>query len=1256
MRIVRWTGFGALGCVLLVAASSLAVPPLVQHLAQQQIAQQLGRKATLASVSFNPWTLTLTASGFALYEADGTTVAFSAQTLLLDASIASIFKLAPVLQQVTLSGPKLHLVRSSAERNNFSDIIERILAQPKSEGEARFSVSNIELVDGSILFDDGVSGKQVAIAALNIGVPQVSNFAGAIDLFVQPRLAMNVNGAPFALKGRSKPFANSQETALALDIEQFDITSFASFAPVPLPVTIQSGKLSTRLDLSFVRTEGQPQIKLAGDIKLVEAALADQHGAPLFKARSITAHVDDIDLLSASAALGKVDLQGPEVWAALDLDGRLNWAALAGSTPVSKPVSKPVAKPGFNPDPKSGPKPASEPVSEPVFEPALIAASKPAAGAKPAPLFTLAQLTLEDGTIHWLDAAYAKPAFALQLSNVALDVKELSLAKDAKPASVALSAGAKGAQQIAFVGTVNPATASVSGKASIAALPLAQYQPYFDGIDGIDGALAANLSGQLGLQTMLAVDDGKLKLTQLNAQIDGASLVAKKSTDTKVQIKKISLTDASVDTAARTFNAAAFTLAGMQADVLRDASGALNLAQLIKAPQATKPSQVNQPPLTSAPAPASTVVASSPDWVANLGRVALEDSSVAFTDASVAPKVSVRADALSLALGAVSSKFDQPIKIALSGTLNRRGKLVIDGSAAPQWSALDLAIDGQALPLAALQPYFADLLNAKLRTGRADAKGRLRLRLPTDQQALAARYTGTLGLIDFRVIDKENSADFLRWKSLAVSAIDADIDGARQDISLGKIELDDFYARAILSPAGTLNLQDVLVSRAGKKSVVPEAAGPSGMKPAPGPVAATPAPDKSVNAAANSQVIRVGQVLLRNGNINFTDNFVKPNYTANMTGMSGSVGAVASNQPAPAAIDLKGKIDDDAPVAISGSLNVLFQPMFLDIKASASDVELPRLTPYAAKYAGYEIVKGKLSMDANYKIEDQLLTAQNRVRIDQLTFGDQIDSPSATKLPVRLAVALLKDSNGQIDIDLPISGSLDDPQFSVGGVLARVFVNLISKAVTSPFALLASAFGGGGSEELAHAEFNAGSALLTPATKARLDTLAKALLDRPALKLDIIGRVDPVSDDPGLRRQALQRKLDRLARAADRRKARMNDAADADDDADAGLTDADRTRYLEQIYQNEKFDKPRNVIGFAKSLPSAQMEQLILANTTVTPDDLRALADQRAQAARSYLEDVGKISLQRIFLIAPRLTRDGIKDKGAPNRVDFALK
>jgi hypothetical protein len=1246
---VRWVGIAVLGFAGLVFVSWLGVPPLVKYLLAQQVEQQFGRKAAVADVSFNPLTLTMTASDFTLYEPDGTTTALSAKSLLLDLSIRSLFQLAPVLQQVTLSGPSMHIVRTSLDGNgryNFSDIIDRVLAQPETDGgNARFAVSNIELLDGSITFDDNVTGKSIAIAALNIGVPQVSNFASAVDVFVLPSLSMTVNGSPFALKGRSKPFSMTQETALALDIEQFDVAKYAALLPMALPVVIESGKLSTTLDLTFVRSEQQPQINLSGDVKLTDVALFNHAAAPLFKAQSLAARVDQLDLLTASVALGKIHLQSPEVWADLDANGTFNWAKLAA--PAKPKEIKPLET-----------KATQTKLAETKPAETKLAETKPAQE-KPRQ-FTLAQFTVSDGIVNWRDAANATPALDLQIKHFAADVQKLSLDKDAAPASVALSAGGKDAQDIRFAGTVAPLSGAVAGRASIGMLPLALYQPY------VNGVLATNLSGRLSLQTKIAVDAGIVTLEQLNAQIAAVALVsnagaaAGTKADAGVQIRKISLENARVDTGKRTFNAASLGIVGLKADVQRAADGAINLAQLAK-PAAKSESKFESKAESGKSAGKSVA------WVANLGSVAVTEGNIAFTDSSVQPAVTLRAEDFNLKLEGVSSKLDKPIALALATTLNRRGKLAIDGSVAPQLAALDLAIDASALPVAALQPYFADLLNASLKSGRADVNGKLQLTFAKDKQALAARYSGALGLRNFSVVDKENAADFLRWKALDVKAIDASIDGAGQNITLGKIELDDFFVRAILSSEGVLNLQEILVSKAGRKSVVPEAAGQSGAKPA---TSAAMSDAKPVAAAAvksddpaTKQMIRIGEVILNNGNIDFTDNFIKPNYTANLTGMSGSIGTLASDQSAPAAIDLSGKIDDDAPVTISGSLSPLSKPMFLDIKGSANDVELSRLTPYAAKYAGYEILRGKLSMDVSYKIEELQLTAQNRVLIDQLTFGERIDSPSATDLPVQLAVALLKDRNGRIDINLPITGSLSDPQFSIGAILGRVFVNLIAKAVTSPFALLGSIFGGG-SEELGFAEFKAGSAQLSPAAMARLDTLAKALNDRPGLKLDISGRIDPASDEPGLRRENLQSQLHALQRTANRRRARAAGEAavaktatqKAAQPADIVLTTAERAEFLERIYNDAQFDKPRNAIGLVRSLPPVQMEQLILANASVTQDDLRALADRRAQAVRKYLETKGKISLQRIFLVAPRLNADGIEDKGALNRVDFEVR
>ena len=254
------------------------------------------------------------------------------------------------------------------------------------------------------------------------------------------------------------------------------------------------------------------------------------------------------------------------------------------------------------------------------------------------------------------------------------------------------------------------------------------------------------------------------------------------------------------------------------------------------------------------------------------------------------------------------------------------------------------------------------------------------------------------------------------------------------------------------------------------------------------------------------------------GNVNFSDLYIKPNYSANLTDVAGRVTALSAEQAGD--VTMSARVDHSAPVEVQGRLHPFAKELSLDITAKARNIDLPPLTPYAGKYAGYGIEKGQLTFDVRYQVEKRKLVAENRLVLDQLQFGARVESPTATKLPVLLAVALLKDSRGVIDIRLPIAGSLDDPQFSVGDIIIQIIINLITKVATAPFALLSSLFGGG--EELSTLPFAPGSAALGTDTQRRIDTLGKALLDRPALKLDIAGHADPVTDREALRHAAVQ--------------------------------------------------------------------------------------------------------------------------------------
>jgi hypothetical protein len=392
--------------------------------------------------------------------------------------------------------------------------------------------------------------------------------------------------------------------------------------------------------------------------------------------------------------------------------------------------------------------------------------------------------------------------------------------------------------------------------------------------------------------------------------------------------------------------------------------------------------------------------------------------------------------------------------------------------------------------------------------------------------------------------------------------------------------------------------------------------------------------------------VTIGRISLANGNIDFTDLFVRPNYSANLTGMTGSIGRLTPDTAGE--VELRGRIDNAGSVEIRGSVNPLASSLFLDLSASARDIDLPRASPYSVKYLGYGIEKGKLSAKVKYRVQDRKLQAENNVVLDQLTFGEKVDSPTATKLPVLFAVALLKDRNGVIDVDMPIGGSLDDPEFSVGGLVLKIIVNIIVKAVTAPFTLLA---GIGGGAELSYLDFAPGRATLEAKALERLGALSKALAERPALKLDVAGRADPQRDAEQLRRDAFERRL-----KAEKLRETVRGGAAAGAVESVEIAPAEYPKYLLLAYRAADIPKPRTPAGALRELPAAEMEQLLLSHTQVGEDALRELAMRRAEETKEWLVGPGGIAGERVFVVAPKLGAEGVAPGASASRAEFSLK
>jgi len=1243
-RRTRRIGLGVLiFLVLFGLLGFFAAPPLIRHVAEQQLSQQLGRPSTIRRIALNPYTLNLEADGVHVGERGGQGDFIDIGKLVVRPSWSSLFRGAPIVNEVRVDSPRFHIVRYDAQRFNFTDLIEKFSTpSPKPESKPTlFSVSNIQVNDGRIDFDDRLLNEKHVVDNWTLGIPFIATLPSKTDIFVQPKLRARFDGSPIAIDGRTKPFAQSRESEVALKFDRLDVPKLISYAPAKLPVIVTSGLLSSDLSLNFVMSGDTPALRVSGTVDLNDAKVTDRASAPLFAARGVHVAAAGLEPLRNVLHFDEIRIDQPVVDLARDKQGVLNVEKLAGS-----PAAAPKAATG---------KPAASGAAASTAATAAAASgAKAEAAAKAAPPLdlTIRHFAIDGGTINVDDHVPATPT-AMSLTKLAATLDGFTL-QGKTPAKYTLSTSLSRGGDVKAEGAFNLAAKQADTKLTVDALALPALQPYLGEV-----TRARVLDGALGGTVNAKADWGK---TPLDAQVADStvSLKSLKLATPDAKAPAIVLPEASakitkVDVAARTAEIASVDATGLALDVKRLKDGKIDLAALAEPAQPVVPKRTV----------ARKAEAAAPSWHYRIDALNVKGSSANFTDLSTPRPVKLAIKPLDLSVQKVSDDMTKPLPVQLNATLNRKGSLNVSGDVTAQPLKLGLKINGNRLDAAAFEPYFGSALNATIASALLNAQGNLTFAQVKDTPR--ATYRGDVGLVDVRMLDKATSDPFAGWRSLALSNVKVNYDEKGTDVDAARVTFSNFYGRVLLDAQGRLNLKDVVAKESGPaQSLTRDASKGEGVTPpATAQVAqaasAAAAQQASAPAAASATAIvkaapppqnpvrmHFGQLVLQSGRVTYTDNFIKPNYTANLVAINGTVGAFGTDSTTSAPVDVAANLAGNGPISIKGSVNPLIDKPALDLTATAHDIELTNLTPYSAKYAGYPITKGKLNVDLHYQLANDQLSANNHIFIDQLTFGDHVDNDTATKLPVKLAISLLKNTRGQIDVNLPVSGSLSNPEFSVGGLIWHAVLNLIAKAVTSPFTLLANAFGGGGGEDLGYVEFAPGSYQLTDAQQKKLDTVVKMLTEKPSIRLDLIGRVDPVKDTPGLRDAYVERLV---------RQQKLKDVVGQGESIDpmsVKVEPAEYTKYLTRAYKDADFKKPRNLVGLQKTLPDADMKQALADHAPADDNALRALAQQRAQAVRQYLD--GKIDSSRMFVVAPKLDAKGIEDKGATTRVDFGLQ
>ena len=1228
-RWFRRLSIGAgVALALFTIVGFLVLPPVLRRVAETQLRQQLGRRASIGAIHVNPFALSLGIDDLQIYERDGATPFVGWKRFYVNVQWASLLRRAPVVQELRLEGLQAHLVHTRQTEGgfgdlaayNFSDILAKLQADaarqpapppapPRAE-PPRFSLNNIRLLEGTVTFDDRPTGGHHELAHLSVGVPFVSTLPVDLDTFVKPGLALALDGTPFAIEGQTKPFKGSLETTLELRLTALDLARYQAYVPLPLKFRLDSGKLTVALDLSFVRLGEVPSVNLKGRVALDQLAVRrlGPAGAPVLNLATLDVQLGRADLSALDFHVDKVALSGLELYAQRLRDGEIDLLRLLPQPPPAAPAG-----------------PARE---------AEKGKARPRAAPGAGPRYVVDQIALDKINLHLRDET-VRPAFVETIRELSVHVAHLSNAPGAR-ATVTAHLTAVPGGVLAHTGTLSLQPFAAAGTVTLDGVEPARFAPYYQDqltFDVAEGRVRLGTGYHLatvGARTTIALDDAFVELA--NVKLRRRAAPGKPAPEEFFRLEELAVRKVGLDLDAHTVKVGEIASHDLRVRAARNEAGVLDLTALVApSPPASTGVAPARPAVAPAPAPAA------PAGSVDVADVTLQGWAARFDDRAVKPRATVTLEGLGVHATDLSTRPGTRATVDVKATLNQTGKLHLGGSAVAASGggppAVDLRFDLRDIAILPFQPYFRDKVNLVVTDGAISLKGHVKVEAPPAAKAQAGpriAFTGDLDVAHFDALDGHKNEKLLSWKSFHVGGIDfASVPPA---VSVREIALTDYTAKLMIFPDAHFNVQDIAATTA-----APSAPPPSAPPPAP-PARPTAGP----SPAPAPMRVTVGQVTLQGGDVSFTDRLIRPNYSTQLTELGGRVTGLSSEAQSTAEVSLRGAIDHSGTLTIDGKMNPLSKELFVDLKIRLSDFELPPTSPYAARYAGYGIEKGKLSLSLDYRIAGRKLDAKNKLTLDQFTFGDEVDSPTAVKLPLKLAIALLKDRHGVIDIDLPISGSLDDPQFRLGPLILKTLGNLIVKAVTAPFSLIARAFGGG--DEESYLEFASGLSRVTPKGLTKLQGIARALRERPGLSFENEGLADPQTDRSGLRQELYERKL-----RAQKRRA-LAEAGQAAPAGDALVIDAaERPQLIEAVYRAETFPKPRAPNGGEKVLPPPEMEKLILANIRVDADELRELALRRAGAVRDALARAAPAASPRLFLLDPRTSTPG-------NRVQLTLK
>jgi Domain of Unknown Function (DUF748) len=1159
--------------IVYIVASVYILPTLLKSKIPGIIHQETGRKASISKIQVQPFPLTMSLQGFEIHENNGQPMAAFDVFYIKTGLFQSIKQLALVFDEISLKKPFVHIIRQKNGTFNFQDLLKGKEDNKKAEEGQPFpvSIAKLSLSEGNLVWEDARFAKPVIedINPINLDIENLTTHANK-----QARLVLSMelkSGGHLDWKGTTSIKPWSSEGHIKFDNATLE-TIMALALPGTMPFNLKGYEL---LDADYRASFAGNNLKFAVNKGWFEIRdfqfLEKGQDKALIKMPVFSLQGIDFNLENQEIMIESVSANDADFQAWLNAQGVINYQALF-----------PASKTGNNSANKTA---ATTTTSNET--PWKIKVNSVA--------LNNFGLNFEDQTVKNPLAVNLKPInfkLANYSSNPGVSV----------PFELSAVLNKTGIIKLAGDTVIQPFSAKAA--VDIKDIELGNFQAYvnkFARLDVIDGKLA--IDGDVVVATP--------KKDNLDVNFKGNTVIAgllirdqmhKEKNQNKVLAKVPVFALRGID----------FNL-GSQELVLDSISANNVYLQAWLNPEGVINYQTLFPGSDSGDFGVNKTLAntdkSQAAWKIKVNNMALTDFWLNFEDQTLKNPLVKNFKPINFKLANYSNQNGAKLPIQLSVGINKTGLVTLQGDTVIEPLSAELDLDVKNVDLGQFQPYFDNFVRLDVMDGDLHIDGKLSVAKPS-QNKLDLKFYGNTGIAGLLTRDQTMHKDLVKWDNLTFKDVAIDLLANRYISSA--LLIDKPYARVTIRKDKTVNFKDIVISDKSK-------------------------PDTPVKSAQHQPAnlkkpyFKLGKIQIKNGSSDFSDLSLIMPFAAQIESLDGGASDISSDQKSTMTFGLWGNAYDIAPVDVEGKISPYLGDYNVDINFNG--LPMPLISPYMVQFAGYTVEKGKMTLDLNYKVVNKELTASNSILINKFELGEKVKNPNAVSLPLKLAVTLLKDSNGNINIDVPITGSLDDPKFSLGAIFTDALVNVLSKVVTSPFHALASLIGS--EKDLSTISFTAGNSSLNKEQQEKLDDLSKALKERPALNLDIKGAAFQEQDWPVIREDALYDQLKK------RKAAEINKDTDKKiRDEYVQLSDDDYKRLLADMFI-EKFPllAEKSFLGTPQLMnPKAGdfyeiAKQKLFTIIKPQPERLKRLASARAQAIASYLIHKDGVPRERVYIL-----------------------